>query len=193
MIKTLTTLSLLFISLCGYAQSLPEAIRDSLLAVTKEIIRTDQLYRKGATWDSILAYYKATREPVYINLFDRWQQQDKYNFATLEGIIKTYGYPEQKLLGSNAPPLLVVLIHWSKGYPEWFNSPELVPYFKRELENGNMPLSRVDMAHMFYMRMGDIPDVKLNGLINNARFAYGLCPYDDTHFFTKVRIDTVKE
>jgi hypothetical protein len=184
---------LLFVSFHCSAQTLPNNIRDSLAKVTKEIIRTDQLYRNGPLFDSISLYYKGIRTPEILQLREAWQKQDHENFTALENIIKTYGYPEQKLLGPKAPPLFAVLIHWSKQEPEWFNKPGLVSHFKREIENGNMPLSRVDMPHMFYMRMNGEPDIKLKPIINNARLAYGLCPYDDTHFLTEVWIDIVKD
>lgn len=119
--------------------------------------------------------------------------QDKENFSALEEIIIQYGYPEFNLLDKTTCLLPGVLIHWSKQEPEWFNSAWLIPYFVRELKNGNMPLVRIDMAHMFYMRMNGEPDIRHKDLINNARFAYGLCPYDDGHFLTKVWIDIVKE
>ena len=175
----------------GYAQ-LSATTRDSLIKITCEILRTDQQYRTKSYQD-FLHHSRNTDTALANRLYTIWNEQDQRNFRTLESITKTYGYPEFKLLGNKVCLLLVVLIHWSKQYPEWFNAPETVAMFKKELDNDNLPLSRLDIAHFFYMRMnGDATDIQYKQLINNARLTYGLCPYDDGHFLTKEWIEPMR-
>lgn len=174
-----------------YAQ-LPATTRDSLIKITCEILRTDQQYRTKSYQDS-LKHNRENNPFLYRQMMTEWEQQDNYNFNTLTTIMKTYGYPEAKLLGPKACTILVILIHWSKQYPEWFNVPGTVAIFKKELDNGNLPLSRLDNAHFFYMRMnGDATDIRYKQLINNARLTYGLCPYDNGHFLTKEWIEPMR-
>ena len=170
-----------------FSQQLSDKDRLVLKKLTCDMLKADQAVRNSLhkareshNADSITFFYKEL------------QRIDSNHFHILDSIIHKIGYPSQDMLGKGSCDLVAILIHWSKEYPSWFNDPKLVKTFKREIENGNLSVAFIDLAHFFYISYMDA-DIKLMPLVNNARVAYGLMPYTTKQYTKQEWVEPMRD
>lgn len=148
--------------------------KDSLAALVCKMEQADQEVRNN--WEKAKAAKDSDAMKV---IAAQWPVIDSANFATLFIIIRDIGYPCQQLLGksfSAACNPSAVLIHWMKERPEWFCSKTMIPLFRREIENGHIPLPIIDFCFFSYVSYMHA-DPKLMPAVNDARTAFGLRAY----------------
>jgi len=185
--RRLMILLLLMIKIPAMCQVLTVHEKDSLKNLVCMLAEKDQLYRKGLICDTI-ALARKNNDTAYLNHWDKLlHAQDVDDIQLLCNIIDRVGYPNNKTLGKGTCDLIGVLIHWAKEYPEWFNNASTIAIFKREIANGNLRLSDIDMSEFFFISFTH-PDIKYMTLINNARMSYGLVPYSKDQYLSKKAI-----
>lgn len=175
----------------SFSQEFTQPLPDSIVKQVCEIYRTDQLYRTKAIYDSIQLAIRNQDSTTFKWYQNKLIEIDTNNFRQLENIILNYGFPGPQLIHSHHRcSLLAVLIHWSKEYPEWFNSDASIHMFQKEITNGNLPLSFMDHALFFYRTF--MPHgMEYFDLINKARKAYGLKPYSEKQFLGDEPVEPV--
>jgi hypothetical protein len=184
--KWLFSVFLFFLSHISTSQTLSTSQRDSLRQVVHKLIETDQRYR-----NLYVEAQKKHDEAAILKYGQLMHVTDSINFHTLEGIIKNFGFPSYTNLGKGTNPPFIVLNHWSKQEPEWFNSPEMVRMLKAEVDKGNLPLQIIDLSHMLcvsFMNYGTL----YAKIINDAREVYGLKPYTEKQFLHQESIDIIE-
>lgn len=148
--------------------------KDSLAALVCKMEQADQEVRNN--WEKA----KAANDSVAMrSVAAQWPAIDSTNFAVLFLIVRDLGYPCQQLLGQSFHAECGpsgVLIHWMKERPEWFCSKTMIPIFRREIENGHIPLPIIDFCFFSYVSYMKA-DPKLMPAINEARTAFGLRAY----------------
>jgi hypothetical protein len=158
-------------------------VKDSLRSVACEMNKADQQIRDS------LYFAEQTGDQALILQFDKKRDSiDRSNFQVLENLIRSVGFPCPKLFGKGTCYPFDVLYHWSKEYPEWFNNPQITEYFKKEIENGHLPLPIMDMAHYLFVTFME-HDMATFQLINSARKLYGLNAYTKKQFLKKETIE----
>jgi len=163
--------------LCGSVKAqlqLTASEKDSLATLVCKMEQADQEVRNN--WEKA----KAAKDSIAMKIVAaQWLVVDSTNFATLFVIVRDLGYPCQQLLGKSFHAECNpsgVLIHWMKARPEWFCSKTMIPLFRREIENGHIPLPIMDFCFFSYVSYMKA-DPKLMAAVNEARTAYGLRAY----------------
>jgi hypothetical protein len=192
MLRNALLILLLACSSALNAQPLTDAQKDSLAAVTCEMVKADQKYRQMPYSDSIARAYRNKDTAGIMHFADLLTRSDSSNFSRLEDIIRKYGYPGEKLVGKNACNLLSVFIHWQNGYPAWFNSLNTSKAFKKEIQKGNMPVMLVDSAHAYFIKH-TTHDLEYMEMMNAARKTYFLKQYTEQQFMRQEPIAPVKQ
>jgi hypothetical protein len=185
--KAILLLTLICYSSKSFAQ-INIVNEDSVRHCICTIVYTDQLYRSNAMQQKVDSLRKANNTAFLNNYYNLFEQQDSINFTLLKQIIKNHGFPRMSQHDTCVYQLLTVLIHWSKEYPEQFNSPEMVALFKREVDQRRLSRYTLDMAIYFYVSYMPVNMAYLE-LINNARLAYGLPLYTKDEYMGKATID----
>lgn len=188
--KLLMVLSMLYCASLN-AQTLPPNVADSLKKLTCEMMTSDQEYRGSAISNKIDSLYKNGDTARANTLINRRIAIDSQNVQTLLGITRAYGYPSDKLLGLGSCATSTILIHWSKTWPEWYNSPDVVALFKKELDAGNLPLAWLDAGHFFYISYMKA-DIALMPVINDVRRLYGLTQYTYEQYTGQERAELLR-
>lgn len=181
--RLLLLVSMLLYSGLSFGQSLSDYQKDSIRNIMCGLTNEDQAIRRPVYFDSMSHYYSSAQVDSIINTID------SIHFVKLTQIIRQYGYPGKKVLGEKRCTPLMLLIHWSKGVPKWFNSDEMVNLFKREIKAGNLLAKDIGQAIDFYIGYMDT-DMKLFEMVNKARIAYGLKPYTEAQYQKKEQLDT---
>jgi hypothetical protein len=183
----LSILVIIFCSGVSFAQKqmlppLPtQAQKDSLAAVTCAMKKASEKYRVPPYTDSIARAYGNKDSLAIVHFGILMTQADTPNYSKLVGILYTFGYPSEKLIGPGACDLTQVMMHWAMEYPEWFNDPKYTAIFKREVQRGNLPKYIIDNAHYnFIMHTGH--DTEYMELTNVLRKAVGLKLYTEAQF-----------
>ncbi len=163
-----------------HAQLYDQKLTDSLVEVTCKVLDADQHVRTNKISKQIQRHIKSGDKQTTDSMINWRKSVDSQNIHTLVAITRQYGYPFRRVLGREnvkCPMGGIVMIHWSKTWPHWFNDEEIVALFKQDVEKGNLPLCDIDMAHFLYVSFLKPTDMNIIDKLNNARKAYGLKEY----------------
>jgi len=159
-----------------------EAVKDSLKAIACLMSKSDQEIRQALNDAE-----KTGNESQLRELDNMRDSIDRANIKLLGDLIRTVGFPCPKLFGRGTCYPFDVLYHWSKEFPESFNDPETTKYFKKEIEQGHLPLAIMDMAYFLFVSYTS-HDMTMFEPINTARKSYGLVAYTKDQFMRKETI-----